>query len=310
MVKLTVPDNSDRFEDIVLGYDQLSSYENDPYYFGAVIGRYANRIANAQLSLNGRDYQLGKNDGQHHIHGGFSGFDKMLWDFEIEQKGSNGRVIFKYLSPHLEENYPGNLEVEVTYELTNLNEVKISYQAECDRDTHINLTNHAYFNLGGHSAGNILNQDIRIAADAFTELNQDLIPKGNVRSVEDTIIDMRNPVKFGQIVLSDDPLVKNRGGLDHNFVLNGNTETVKIKDHETGRVLSLRTTEPGIQVYTANGLQNVRGKEGVTYGKYSGFCLETQHFPDTPHHKHFPSTLLRKGEVFKSSTSYQFTVKK
>lgn len=291
---LKVPDRDDVFGDIVLGYETLDDYVRNPRYFGALIGRHANRIADGRFSLNGVDYQLGRNNGANHLHGGFNGFDKRVWNAT-----EDGNVLrLSYLSKDGEESYPGNLEAFVDYRLSG-NELSIEYRAFTDKDTVVNLTNHSYFNLAG--AGTILDHELTLNADSFTPVSSDLIPTGEIKSVVGTPMDFRNGRR-----------IRSEVEYDHNFVLNdwdGSLRSAaRLSESSTGRVVEILTTQPGIQFYNGNFLDgSLVGKRGVAYEKYAGLCLEPQHFPDAPNHAHFPSTVLRPGEEYNQTTVIRFS---
>ena len=294
---LKTPDRAGVFGDIVLGYETLDDYVRYPRYFGALIGRHANRIADGRFILNGVQYQLGRNNGANHLHGGFNGFDKRVWS-----AAEDGNVLrLSYLSKDGEESYPGNLEAFGDYRLLD-NELSIEYRAATDKETIVNLTNHSYFNLKG--AGTILDHELTLNADSFTPVSSDLIPTGEIKSVTATPMDFRAGKKIGsELELA--------GGYDHNFVLNdwaGSLKTAaRLYEATTGRVLEILTTEPGIQFYSGNFLDgSLVGKKGVAYEKYAGLCLEPQHFPDAPNHPNFPSTVLRPGEEYRHTTIFRF----
>jgi aldose 1-epimerase len=291
---LKAPDRNGVFGDIVLGYETLDDYVKNPRYFGALIGRHANRIAEGRFSLNGVDYQLGRNNGVNHLHGGFDGFDRRVWNAT-----EDGDVLhLSYLSKDGEEGYPGNLEALVDYGLSG-NELSIEYRASADRDTIVNLTNHSYFNLAG--AGTILDHELTLNAGSFTPVSSDLIPTGEIKSVTGTPMDFRNA-----------RLIRSEVDYDHNFVLtdwDGSLRlAARLSESTTGRVLEVLTTQPGIQFYNGNFLDgSLVGKEGVAYEKYAGLCLEPQHFPDAPNHSNFPSTVLRPGEEYNQKTIIRFS---
>ncbi|HPP24697.1 MAG TPA: aldose epimerase family protein, partial [Candidatus Saccharicenans sp.] len=271
----------------------------------ATIGRYANRIAGGRFVLDGREYQLAKNDGPNHLHGGIRGFDKVVWQAEPFTQPSGVGVRFSYLSPDGEEGYPGNLSCQVTYLLANDCQLEIYYQATTDRPTHLNLTNHSYFNLSAGTKDNIVDHELQILASAFTPVDETLIPTGEIKPVAGTPFDFRQPVRIGKRI---DQVP---GGYDHNFVLDNKGElavVARVFEPDSGRKLELLTTEPGLQFYSGNFLDGtIRGKAGKTYGPRSAFCLESQHFPDSPNQPHFPSTILRPGEVFRSRTIFRFS---
>jgi aldose 1-epimerase len=293
ITSIKAPDRNGVFADVVLGYDTLDDYVKNPRYFGALIGRYANRIAGGKFSLNGVAYQLAQNNGANHLHGGTQGFDKRVWDSAEIESG----VILEYFSKDGEENYPGDLDVAVTYSLNDQNELRIEYQANTDKDTIVNLTNHSYFNLAGH--GTILDHELTLHADSYTPVSDDLIPTGEIRSVDENM-DFRK----GRAIA--------HGGYDHNFVLqdqDGSLRLVaRLREPVSGRVMEVLTTQPGIQFYSGNFLDgSLIGKGGVAYQKYAALCLETQHYPDSPNHPNFPSTVLRPGETYNEITVYKFT---
>jgi len=308
VVSLYVPDNHGKVEDVVLGFDTLYNYTQPGPYFGAIIGRHANRIEDAAFELNGVCYRLKKNNGRNHIHGGIKGFNNVFWKLSDY---SENKITFTYISPDGEEGYPGNLNVTVSYTLTDNNELAIGYDAESDFDTVVNLTNHSYFNLAGHSSGNILNHFIKINADKFTIVNQEGIPNGQFQDVTGTPMDLREfrAIKHG--IESDYEQIRLVNGYDHNFVLNkqgtGLEFCAEVYEPVSERRMKVYTTKPGIQLYTGNWLGGwLVGKDGVHYQKWSGLCLETQFFPNAMKHRHFPSPILRAGERYKHSTIYKF----
>jgi aldose 1-epimerase len=314
IVAVRVPDRSGRVEDIVLGYDGLAGYLSDRAYFGGLIGRYANRIARGRFTLDGVEYKLAQNDGENHLHGGIEGFDKKVWRAEeIKGKGEVG-LRLSYVSRDGEEGYPGNLTVNVTYRLRADGGLVIDYEATTDKATVINLTNHAYFNLAGAGHGDVLGHEVMIAADRFTPVDRGLIPTGELRSVEGTPFDFRRPMRIGARIEARDEQLEFGRGYDHNFVLNGRSGTLRLAarvvEPRSGRVLEVYTTEPGIQFYTGNFLDGVRGKGGQVYQRRGAFCLEAQHFPDSPNKPNFPSTVLRPGQRYRQTTVYKFSVRK
>ena len=292
IVSLKVPDRNGVFGDIVLGFETLEEYVNNPLYFGALVGRYANRIARGRFSLNGLEYQLPCNNGVNHLHGGFKGFDKRVWN-----ASEDGNVLhLSYFSKDGEEGYPGNLTAYVDYSLR-ANELSIEYRATTDRDTIVNLTNHSYFNLRG--AGTILDHELMLSADSFTPVDEGLIPTGEIRLVEGTRMDFRKSRPIDS------------GGYDHNFVLNdwnGSLRSAaRVYEPTSGRLMEILTTQPGIQFYSGNFLDgSYGGKYGFVYEKYAALCLEPQHFPDSPNHPNFPSTILHAGEEYHETTILQF----
>lgn len=318
VVSLKVPDRQGTLADIVLGYDSVDGYVNDKSYFGAIIGRYGNRIGHAQFSLDGKTYTLAKNNGENSLHGGIKGFNKAVWSAKpIASKDGQGLEL-TYLSKDGEEGFPGNLKMRVIYTLTNSNELKIEYSATTDKKTVVNSTNHSYFNLlgVGSGSGNILGHVLMIEADKFTPVDSSLIPTGELRDVAGTPFDFRKPTAIGARIDSNDEQIKLGGGYDHNFVLRrkmGDSISLaaRVVEPTTGRVLEVWTTEPGVQFYTGNFLDgSAHGKGGVAYAKRSAFCLETQHFPDSPNQPKFPSTMLSPGERYHTTTIYKFTTEK
>jgi len=313
VVSIKVPDRSGTLGDVVLGWDGVSGYEEGAQHFGATIGRYANRIAHGEFSLDGVKYALAKNNGENTLHGGLLGFDKKMWDVKDVSSTSTPALQFDYLSKDGEENFPGNLAVRVTFTLTNSNELQILYEATTDKKTVLNLTNHAYFNLAG--SGTILDEALMIAADRFTPVDNGQIPTGELRAVAGTPFDFRKPTVIGARIEQDDEQLKIGHGYDHNWILNSGgsakpTLAAAVSDRRSGRKLEVWTTEPGIQLYTSNFLDGTaRGKDGVAYARRSALCLETQHFPDSPNHPAFPTTELLPGAKFKSETIYKFSAK-
>lgn len=303
LVSLKAPDRRGEFADVALGFETLEEYVRNPRYFGGLIGRHANRIGFGRFTLNGVDYQLTQNNGVNHLHGGAKGFDKRVWKAADESTDRSAVLHLEYLSVDGEEGYPGNLRAEVTYTLSPDDELEINYEATTDRDTIVNLTNHAYFNLAG--SGDILDHQLTLHADAFTPVSKELIPTGEIASVDNTPMDFRRAKAIG----TDLSLA---GGYDHNFVLEDYDGSLRpaarLYEPNSGRVLEILTTEPGIQFYSGNFLDgSLTGKGGVVYHKYAGLCLEPQHFPDAPNHANFPSTILRPGEVYKHVSRYRFS---
>ena len=301
ITSLIFPDKKGRLRDVVLGFDNLESYLKGHPFFGAIAGRYANRIKGATFTLNGKDYQLAKNDGDNHLHGGIRGFDKVLWEAETEEETDRVSLKLHYLSPDGEEGYPGNLSVEMIYRLDNENNLEIEYQAKTDQPTILNLTHHDYFNLSD-PAHDILSHEAKILADEYLEV-EGLIPTGKILSVAGTPYDFSTFKTFGQ------DLDKTGVGYDNCYVLKnpGGTPSLcaMVYSPESGIMLETRTNAPGLQLYTANYLDgSLTGKNGIAYQQYGGFCLETQHFPDTPHHPEFPSTVLNPGETYFHKTIF------
>ena len=309
IVKILAPDRNGKLDDVVLGFDKFSPYLHATTHFGATIGRYANRIAKGQFQLSRMLYQLPRNDGPNSLHGGFRGFDKRMW--KVEQVESDiPAVRFSRLSPDGEEGYPGNLFVSVTFSLNDDNELRISYEATTDKATIINLTNHSYFNLAG--GGTILDHILTLHADAYTPVDATLIPTGEIKSVAGTPWDFLHPTPIG---LHLKETGGKRVGYDYNFVLNKGwfsnwSLAAEVDEPKSGRTLSVSTDQPGLQFYTGNFLDGtLTGAGGDVYRQYTGFCLETQHFPDSPNHDNFPSTVLAPGQTYKTSTVYAFGVK-
>jgi aldose 1-epimerase len=310
LVSLKVPDAKGGLTDVVAGFDDLSGYLKDPPYFGALVGRYGNRIGGAKFKLNGVEYQLAKNNGENSLHGGNRGFDKVVWSTKGVTPGTQS-IELSYLSKDGEEGYPGNLQTTVTYTLTDANEIRIDYRATTDKDTVLNLTNHSYFNLAGQGEGDILGHEVMLDADRFTPVDKGLIPTGELRPVANTPFDFRKPVAIGARIDADEEQIKLGQGYDHNFVLNHSGATpalaARVREPKTGRVMEVLTTQPGLQFYTGNFLDGtIRGKGGKVYGRRSAFCMETQHFPDSPNKPSFPSTVLKPGQEFRSTTIYRF----
>jgi aldose 1-epimerase len=315
ITSLRVPDRNGKLADVVLGFDNLEGYLADHPFFGAIIGRYGNRIAKGQFALDGKTYKLATNNGPNHLHGGVKGFDKVLWSAE-PVPGKNA-VVFTRTSPDGEEGYPGNLRVQVTYTLTDENEVLVDYRATTDKPTVVNLTQHSYFNLGGQASGDILGHQLMLNAEWYTPVDDTLIPTGELAPVDGTPFDFRKPTAIGARIGHADPQLKNGQGYDHNWVLKrtgsgtGLQLAARVSEPTTGRTLEIRTTEPGIQFYSGNFLDGkLTGKEGAQYKHRTGFCLETQHFPDSPNKPKFPSTTLRPGTEYRSSTVFAFGVAK
>jgi aldose 1-epimerase len=311
VVSLIAPDRNGKREDVVLGYDNLAGYAAGKAYIGATVGRYANRIAHATFVLDGVTYTLAKNDGDNHLHGGFN---KRVWTAKDVSSGAGQALELTYLSKDGEEGFPGNLPVKVVYTLTDQNELTIDYSATTDKDTVLNLTNHAYFNLAGQGNGDILQQQVMIRADRFTPIDATSIPTGELRSVKGTPFDFTNSTAIGARIDQDDQQLKLGRGYDHNWVLNNGKPgslflAAQAYDRHSGRVLEVFTTEPGIQFYTGNFLDGIHGKDGKVYNRRYAFCLETQHFPDSPNHPNFPSAELKPGQHFQSTTVYKFSTK-
>lgn len=315
ILSIRVPDRKGQMADIVLGHDSLEGYIPNPPYLGAIVGRYANRIANGTFTLDGKTYTLAKNDGPNTLHGGTTRtFDKVVWEAE-PLKGANG-VAFSYLSKDGEEGFPGNLKIKVTYTLTDGNALLIDYEATTDKATPLNVSQHSYFNLKGEGNGDILDHEIMINAERFTPVDKNLIPTGELRPVKGTPLDFTKPTKIGARIDDSYDQLQLGHGYDHNFVLNSKPEqnglvlAARVHEPTTGRVLEVWTTQPGVQFYTGNFLDgSVTGKEGHVYKRRYAFCLETQHFPDSPNHPEFPTTIVKPGETFHQKTVFKFSAK-
>ena len=306
-----VPDKAGRLADIVLGFDSLDGYLKDHPFFGAIIGRYGNRIGKAQFTLNGQTYKLAANNGPNHLHGGVKGFDKVLWTGQVVEDKRGTAVAFSRTSPDGEEGYPGNLKVRVTYVLTDDNSLIVDYEATTDKATPVNLTQHSYFNLAGEGTGDILGHELTINADRYTPVDGTLIPTGELAPVAGTPFDFRKATAIGARINDGHAQIANGKGYDHNWVLNrkgaGLQMAARVKEPKSGRTLEIQTTEPGIQFYAGNFLDGtVKGKGGHVYGHRTGFCLETQHYPDSPNQPKFPSTILQPGQTYRTSTVFKF----
>lgn len=305
---ICVPDKDGNLVDVCLGYDTVAEYEAHDGYLGAFIGRHGNRIKEGKFTLNGADYTLAVNNGPNHLHGGSKGFDKVVWAAAV----ASDRLLFSHTSPDGDEGYPGNLLLSVIYSFDDENALTLSYDAECDADTVINLTNHCYFNLNGQGTGTATDLLLQIHADEFTENDSDCLPTGKILSVDGTPFDFRTPKAIGRDINEDDINLKNGKGYDHNFVLRGDgmREVAVLASEKTGIVMTTCTTQPGVQFYSANFLTDCTGKDGTKYGLRDAVCLETQHFPDAIHNDNFPSSVLKKGEEYHQVTKYVFSVKK
>lgn len=307
ITSILTPDRNGQLDDIVLGFDQPEAYQGEHPYLGAIVGRYANRIAYGKFTLNGQEYTLATNNGPNHLHGGNRGFDKVMWEPVFYP--SENKLKFSYTSPDGEEGYPGDLDVTITYTLTEDNELSIEYMAATDRPTPVNLTNHSYFNLAGSKASDILDHQVYIHANHYVPVNQDLVPIGEVKPVQGTPFDFREMKTIGK------ELSQVKGGYDHTFVLTKEQPrslalAARVYEPQTGRTLRVLTTEPGLQFYSGNFLNgSVTGKGGRVYQKHTGFCMEAQHYPDSPNHSNFPNTILSPGEIYRQTTIYQFGVK-
>ena len=309
LTELWVPDRAGKLGDVVLGFDDLKGYTGAHPYFGAIIGRYANRIAKGRFTLGGKEYALATNNGPNTLHGGKIGFDRRVWNAEPVKVPKGAAVRLTYLSKDGEENFPGNLRVTVTYTLTDSNELKIEYRAETDRDTPVNLTNHSYFNLAG-PGGDILGHVLFLEAAQFTPVDSTLIPTGEILPVKGTPLDFTHPTAIGARIHD----IKDIGGYDHNYVVNGDPGKLRLAarvfEPTSGRQMEVWTTEPGIQFYSSIGLDGtIHGKGAIAYPKFGALCLETQHYPDSVHHANFPNVILRPGTVFRSETIHKFSVR-
>jgi len=320
LTELLVPDKTGTPGNIVLGFDKVEPYLAGVPYFGATVGRVGNRIAKGAFSLNGQTYTLATNNGPNHLHGGIKGFDKVVWKADVVLAKDGQAVKFSYHSPDGEEGYPGNLDVTVTYTLTDANELRLDYTATTDKATPVNLTNHSYFNLAGEGSGNILGHVLMIAADQITPVDDSLIPTGDLKPVKGTVFDFTTPVAIGaRIGKVPGPAPV---GYDHNYVLRkaegggrgteagAMTLAARVIEPKSGRVMDVRTTEPGLQFYSGNFLDGtIKSRKGVPYQKHDAFCLETQHFPDSVNRPHFPSTVLEPGKTYRTTTVYAFSAK-
>jgi aldose 1-epimerase len=314
IVSLKVPDKNGLAEDVVLGFDSLSDYLKDDPFFGALIGRYGNRIARGKFSLDGKEYTLPVNNGKNHLHGGPNGFYNVFWNIEIMSDSSNPSLKLTYLSKDGEEGYPGNLKTEVIYTLTDNNELQIAYKATTDKKTVVNLTQHSYFNLSGNNKKDILNHELMMAADKFLPVDETLIPTGKLQDVKNTPFDFTLPKIIGARISDKDQQLKYGLGYDHCWVFTNQSDSLKmvgsLYEPVSGRYMEILTTEPGIQFYSGNFLDGkLTGKGGIIYQHRSGLCLETQHFPDSPNQASFPSTVLNPGETYQTTTVYKFSVK-
>jgi len=315
LVSLSVPDRTRKFADVVLGFNDLESYLKGHPYFGSIIGRYGNRIAKGHFSLDGVEYKLAVNNGPNHLHGGIKGFDKVVWTPAPTTTRNAASLSLTYLSTDGEEGYPGNLNVKVVYTLTNKNELRIDYSATTDKDTVINLTHHSYFNLAGEGNGDILNHQLTLKANRFLPTDATSIPTGELRSVGGNPFDFVTAHAIGERINQNDQQLQFGNGYDHNWVVNGKPGRLRVAaevyEPTSGRLMQVWTTEPGIQFYTGNFLDGtLTGKSRKAYQRRSGFCLETQHYPDSPNEPKFPTTTLRKGATYTSTTIYHFLIRR
>jgi aldose 1-epimerase len=314
IVSIIVPDKNGNYADVALGYKDLKGYEDNRTGFGSFIGRNANRIGDARFELNGKIYELEKNDGVNNLHGGNPAYNKTMYETEIYEEEDMISLEFSRLSPDMEQGFPGNLDITVTYGLTEGNELVIEYHAVSDKDTVVNLTNHSYFNLSGHNSGDIMDHKVWINADYFTPTTDDLIPTGEIRDVKGTPMDFRTLKRIGDNIHDDYEPLRQAGGYDHNYVLNISGDEVEkvadLVDEASGRAMEVFTDQPGLQLYTSNMLSpEESNKDGANYGKYAGVCFETQHFPNACNTKEFSSSVLVAGKEYETVTIYRFLCK-
>ena len=306
VTSIVTPDKEGKLADVVLGFDDLQSYVDGHPYFGSIVGRYGNRIANAKFSIDGVEYSLAANNGPNHLHGGNKGFDKVMWEAKEKAFSDTASLRLRYLSPDGEEGYPGNLRVMVSYSLTSENELIIDYKASTDKSTPINLTHHSYFNLGG-TQENVLDHMLTISSNKYVLVNENLIPTGELKDVKGTPMDFSTAHSIGERIAMVE------GGYDHTYVLLNEGNVLKVADvfdPQSGRGMEVYTSEPGMQFYTGNFLDGtLSGKNGIVYTQHHGFCLETQHFPDSPNQPEFPSAILNPGEEYAQKTIYKFIIK-
>ncbi len=313
VLSISVPDRNGEFGDVALGYDNLEGYLKESPFFGAMVGRYGNRIANAKFTLNGKEYKLAANNGPNSLHGGLKGFDKVVWQAKSLATSEGPALELSYLSKDGEEGFPGNLSVTAVYTLTDDNGLKLEYTATTDKDTVVNLTQHSYFNLAGKGDG--LNHEVMINAEKFTPTDKTLIPTGELKPVQGTPFDFRKPTAIGARINQDDEQLKFGGGYDQNFVIDKPPGKLglmaRVSEPTTGRVLEVLSTEPGMQFYTGNHLAGtITGKAGWVYKARNAFCMEPQHYPDSPNHPDFPSVVLKPGQEYHNTIIYRFSVKK
>jgi aldose 1-epimerase len=313
IVKILVPDRNGNYDDVVLGYDDVTGYENNKPGFGSFIGRHANRIKNGVFELNGVVYELEKNNGNHNLHGGSKGYNKFMYEAKTFENEEELSIEFTRISPHMEQGFPGNLSIKLRYTLTNDNQLILEYYGVSDQDTLVNLTNHSYFNLAGHNSGSILEQKIWIKSNQFTPTDDELIPTGEILDISGTPMDFRELKAIGDDINADYVPLKIAGGYDHNYVLDKDKDGVlkvgKLVDEASGRTMEIYTDMPGMQLYTSNQLEKVKGKEDVVYEKWAGVCFETQYYPNSIHLPCFPSAILHAKEEYNFKTIYKFLVK-
>lgn len=314
VVTLSVPDRNGKFADVVLGYDSVDGYVNDKAYFGAIVGRYGNRIGKGKFQLEGKEYQLAINNGENHLHGGVKGFYKVLWKAESVESSTDPALKLTYVSKDGEEGYPGTVTLKVTYTLAKNNELRIYYEGTTDKTTILNPTHHSYFNLTGDPTKTILDHELMIAAESFTPVDSGLITTGELAKVEGTPFDFRKPTKIGACIDDKFQQLIFGKGYDHNWVLNDYNKTVRkvasLYDPQSGRLMEVLTDQPGLQFYSGNFLDgSITGKSGIIYTHRTGLCLEAQHFPDSPNKPNFPSVVLKPGEVYRQTTIYKFSTK-
>lgn len=314
VVSLTAPDRNGRYSDVVLGYDSLSGYENGTSFFGAIVGRYANRIARASFTLNGKTYQLSANEGENQLHGGKVGFNRVQWESEAFESKLGPAVKLTYVSPDGDQGYPGTVTLHVTYTLANSNELRIDYEGTTDKPTILNPSHHSYFNLTGVFTNTILNHELKIDANAYTTIDKESIPTGKIEKVANTPLDFRKTDTIGARINDDFEQLKLAKGYDFNYVLNNFNANVRevadVFEPTTGRYLQVFTNEPGLQFYSGNFLDGTQiGKNGVAYQFRTGFCLEAQHYPNSPNEPKWPSVVLKPGQTYRQTTIYRFSAK-
>jgi aldose 1-epimerase len=314
LVSLMVPDRHGEFADVVLGFDQLSGYLNEHPYFGATIGRFANRIAAGRFSVDGGTYQLATNSDGNHLHGGLKGFDKVVWQATVLERGNGPELELEYISRDREEGYPGTMAVSINYTLTNENELRIGYTATTDKTTIVNLTHHSYFNLRDGGKSSILEHDLKIDADCFLPIDRSSIPTGEIKAVQGTPFDFRKVTPIGARISQEDPQLFYGNGYNHNWILNKEGPSPRLAasvyESTSGRLMEVLTTEPGLQFFSGNIPDGkFGGKGGQAYPSRSGLCLEAQHYPDSPHHSGFPSTVLWPNELYSQTTIYRFSTR-